>query len=194
MFVRENLWTIDCCYDRRATLNPDVSGQTVYFLLFQWFEFEERGDIFVKGKDNMKVFLFTKQKESALRMFWTGRIIISELSQIERRCPKNGAPQIFLKIVFLTNKAVLSPYCECEGQKDAIHELWKGCLWYYVIKQKKIFLKIFSHKRKVPWEYSEYKTGGFWALKCSTWRVTRTCSYCQRHSAVTSVSQRPKRG
>ena len=69
MFVRENSWTIDCCYDRRATLNPDVSGQTVYFLLFQWFEFEERGDIFVKGKDNMKVFLFTKQKESALRMF-----------------------------------------------------------------------------------------------------------------------------
>ena len=63
------LWTIDCCYDMIATLNPDVSGQKVYFLLFQWFEFEERGDIFVKGKDNMKVFLFTKQKESALRMF-----------------------------------------------------------------------------------------------------------------------------
>merc|ERR1719458_485113 len=38
-------------------------------VLKQWFEFEERGDIFVKGKDNMKVFLFTKQKESALRMF-----------------------------------------------------------------------------------------------------------------------------
>ena len=36
---------------------------------FQWFEFEERGDIFVKGKDNMKVFLLTKKKESALRMF-----------------------------------------------------------------------------------------------------------------------------
>ena len=56
-----------------ATLDPDVIGQKVYFLLyfllFQWFEFEERGDIFVKGKDNMKVFLFTKQKESALRMF-----------------------------------------------------------------------------------------------------------------------------
>ena len=79
------LWTIDCCYDMIATFNTDVSGQTVYFLLFQWFEFEERGDIFVKGKDNMKVFLFTKQKESALRMFWTGRIIISELSQIQRR-------------------------------------------------------------------------------------------------------------
>ena len=126
-----------------ATFNPDVSGQTVYFLLyfllFQWFEFEERGDIFVKGKDNMKVFLFTKQKESALRMFWTGRIVISELSQIERRCPKNGAPQMFLEIVFLTNKAVLSPYCECEGQKDAIHEIWKGCFWYYVIKQDKEF-------------------------------------------------------
>ena len=122
-----------------ATLNPDVSGQTVYFLLFQWFEFEERGDIFVKGKDNMKVFLFTKQKESALRMFWAGRIIISELSQRERRCPKNGAPQMFLEIVFLTNKAVLSPYCECEGQKDAIHEIWEGFFCYFVIKQKKEF-------------------------------------------------------
>jgi len=38
-------------------------------VLKQWFEFEERGDIFVKGKDNMKVFLLTKKKESALRMF-----------------------------------------------------------------------------------------------------------------------------
>ena len=136
---KRKFMTIDCCYDMIATLNPDVSGQTVYFLLFQWFEFEERGDIFVKGKDNMKVFLFTKQKESALRMFWAGRIIISELSQRERRCPKNGAPQMFLEIVFLTNKAVLSPYCECEGQKDAIHEIWKGFFCYYVIKQKKEF-------------------------------------------------------
>ena len=47
----------------------NVSTRNCDSSIFQWFEFEERGDIFVKGKDNMKVFLFTKQKESALRMF-----------------------------------------------------------------------------------------------------------------------------
>ena len=35
----------------------------------QWYEFEERGEIFVKGKDNMKVFLYNCKKESAMRMF-----------------------------------------------------------------------------------------------------------------------------
>jgi len=30
----------------------------------QWYEFEERGEIFVKGKDNMKVFLFRSKKAS----------------------------------------------------------------------------------------------------------------------------------
>ena len=38
-------------------------------VLNQWYEFEERGDIFVKGKDIMKVFLYTSKKESAIRMF-----------------------------------------------------------------------------------------------------------------------------
>ena len=47
----------------------NISTRNCDSSIFQWFEFEERGDIFVKGKDNMKVFLFTKQKESALRMF-----------------------------------------------------------------------------------------------------------------------------
>lgn len=28
----------------------------------QWYEFEERGEIFVKGKDNMKVFLYNSKK------------------------------------------------------------------------------------------------------------------------------------
>ena len=35
----------------------------------QWYEFEERGKIFVKGKDNMKVFLYDCKKESAMRMY-----------------------------------------------------------------------------------------------------------------------------
>lgn len=38
-------------------------------VLKQWYEFEERGQIFVKGKDNMTVFLFVKVKESAYRLF-----------------------------------------------------------------------------------------------------------------------------
>ncbi len=38
-------------------------------VLKQWYEFQERGQIFVKGKDNMTVFLFTKPKENAIRMF-----------------------------------------------------------------------------------------------------------------------------
>ena len=38
-------------------------------VLKQWYEFKERGQIFVKGKDNMTVFLFVKSKESAIRMF-----------------------------------------------------------------------------------------------------------------------------
>jgi len=35
----------------------------------QWYEFEERGEIFVKGKDNMKVYLFNCRKESDVRMY-----------------------------------------------------------------------------------------------------------------------------
>jgi len=38
-------------------------------ILKQWYEFEERGKIFVKGKDHMNVFLLKKKKESAYRMF-----------------------------------------------------------------------------------------------------------------------------
>ena len=38
-------------------------------VLKQWYEFEERGQIFVKGKDNMTVFLLVKVKESAYRLF-----------------------------------------------------------------------------------------------------------------------------
>lgn len=38
-------------------------------VLNQWYEFKERGQIFVKGKDNMNVFHFVKSKESAMRMF-----------------------------------------------------------------------------------------------------------------------------
>jgi len=35
----------------------------------QWYDFEERGEIFVKGKDNMKAFLYNNKKESAMRMY-----------------------------------------------------------------------------------------------------------------------------
>jgi len=35
----------------------------------QWYEFEERGEIFVKGKDNMKVFLYKCKKESVMKMY-----------------------------------------------------------------------------------------------------------------------------
>jgi len=38
-------------------------------ILKQWYEFQERGKIFVKGKDLMNVYLFVKCKESAYRMF-----------------------------------------------------------------------------------------------------------------------------
>ena len=38
-------------------------------VLKQWYEFQERGQIPVKGKDNMTVYLFVKCKESAYRTF-----------------------------------------------------------------------------------------------------------------------------
>ena len=70
VYTKVEMHAIVCLVSIRSS--TCVGGDFNRFLIFQWFEFEERGDIFVKGKDNMKVFLFTKQKESALRMFWSG--------------------------------------------------------------------------------------------------------------------------
>jgi hypothetical protein len=55
---------VDTGVDGRIQVNERTKD-----ILKQWYEFQERGKIFVKGKDLMNVYLFVKCKESAYRMF-----------------------------------------------------------------------------------------------------------------------------
>ena len=48
-----------CGVDGRVQVN-----QRTRDVMLEWYEFEERGEVFVKGKDNMKVFLLKDRKEN----------------------------------------------------------------------------------------------------------------------------------
>ena len=47
-----------CGVDGRVQVNERTRE-----VMAEWYDFEERGEIFVKGKDNMKVFLLRNRKQ-----------------------------------------------------------------------------------------------------------------------------------
>ena len=47
-----------CGVDGRVQVNERTKN-----VMSQWYDFEERGEVFIKGKDNMRVFLLKGRKE-----------------------------------------------------------------------------------------------------------------------------------